>query len=134
MSDLAYFEYALVLPEERYLIEVQTRKPDSGELLAQEEIEGIAKECLVLVIGEGHADEVKDVKPNSISESQAQNLRKVQQLLNRPDGAVFLVESGEIKSPLIWFIDFDQSRANRAGLGLGVRRCWGLYETFLPMG
>jgi hypothetical protein len=92
MSDLAYFEYALVLPEERYLIEVQTRKPDSGELLAQEEIEGIAKECLVLVIGEGHADEVKDVKPNSISESQAQNLRKVQQLLNRPDGAVFLVE------------------------------------------
>ena len=47
MSDLAYFEYALVLPEERYLIEVQTRKPDSGELLAQEEIEGIAKECLV---------------------------------------------------------------------------------------
>jgi hypothetical protein len=92
MSDLAYFEYALVLPEERYLIEVQTRKPDSGELLAQEEIEGIAKEYLVLVIGEGHADEVKDVKPNSISESQAQNLRKVQQLLNRPDGAVFLVE------------------------------------------
>ena len=71
---------------------MQTRKPDSGELLAQEEIEGIAKECLVLVIGEGHVDEVKDVKPNSMSESQAQNLRKVQQLLNRPDGAVFLVE------------------------------------------
>ena len=91
-SDLAYFEYALVLPEERYLIEVQTRKPDSGELLGQEEIEGIAKECLVLVIGEGHADEVKDVKPSSISESGAQNLKKVQQLLDRPDGAVFLVE------------------------------------------
>jgi hypothetical protein len=32
MSGLAYFEYALVLPEERYLIEVQTRKSDSGEL------------------------------------------------------------------------------------------------------
>ena len=29
MSDLAYFEYALVLPEERYLIEVQSRKPES---------------------------------------------------------------------------------------------------------
>ena len=39
MSDLAYFDYALVLPEERYLIEVQTRKPDTGELLAQEEID-----------------------------------------------------------------------------------------------
>jgi hypothetical protein len=42
------------------LIEVQTRKPDNGELLAQEEIEEIAKECLVLVIGEGRVDEVKD--------------------------------------------------------------------------
>jgi hypothetical protein len=27
MSESAYFEYALVLPEERYLIEVQTRNP-----------------------------------------------------------------------------------------------------------
>jgi hypothetical protein len=92
MSDLAYFEYALVLPEERYLIEVQTRKPDSGELRGQEEIEGIAKECLALVIGEGHADVVKEVKPNSISESGAQKLAKVQQLLTRPDSAVYLVE------------------------------------------
>jgi hypothetical protein len=31
MSDLAYFEYALVLPEERYLIEVQTRNLATGE-------------------------------------------------------------------------------------------------------
>jgi len=92
MSDLAYFEYALVLPEERYLIEVQTRKPDSGELRGQEEIEGIAKECLALVIGEGHADVVKEVKPNSISESGAKKLTKVQQLLTRPDSAVYLVE------------------------------------------
>ncbi len=45
MSDLAYFEYALVLPEERYLIEVQSRKPESGELRPPEEIERIAKEC-----------------------------------------------------------------------------------------
>jgi hypothetical protein len=43
MSDFAYFEYALVLPEERYLIEVHVRKPDSTELRGQEEIEGIAK-------------------------------------------------------------------------------------------
>ena len=94
MSDLAYFEYALVLPEERYLIEVQTRKPDSGDLRGQEEIEGIAKECLMLAIGEGHDDEVRDVKPNPISESDLQslNLKKVQQLLNRPDCAVYLVE------------------------------------------
>ena len=92
MSDLAYFEYALVLPEERYLIEVQTRKPDSGEVRGQQEIEGIAKECLASVIGKGHADEVKELKPNSISESGAQKLTKVQQLLARPDSAVYLVE------------------------------------------
>ena len=96
MSDLAYFEYALVLPEERYLIEVQTRKPDSGELLAQEEIEGIAKECLVLVIGEGHAVEVKDVKPNSISESQAQNLRKVQRIRLTNRTCHFAAEFAEV--------------------------------------
>jgi hypothetical protein len=92
MSDLAYFEYALVLPEERYLIEVQTRKPDSGELRGQEEIEGIAKECLVLVIGEEHRDQLEQVKPNSISESNAQMLTKLEQLLNRPESAVYLVE------------------------------------------
>jgi hypothetical protein len=92
MSDLAYFEYALVLPEERYLIEVQTRKPDSGELRGQEEIEGIAKECLVLVIGEEHRDQLEQVKPNPISESNAQMLTKLEQLLNRPDSAVYLVE------------------------------------------
>jgi len=91
MSDLAYFEYALVLPEERYLIEVQTHKPASGELRGQGEIERIAKECLVLVNGEGHRDQLEEVKPNSISESNAQTLTKVQQLLNRP-GAVYLVE------------------------------------------
>ena len=48
MSDLAYFEYALVLPEERCLIEVQTRKPDSGELLAQEENRGNCESVLGL--------------------------------------------------------------------------------------
>jgi hypothetical protein len=92
MSDLAYFEYALVLPEERYLIEVQTRKPDSGELRGQEEIEGIAKECLVLVIGEEHRAQLEQVKPNPISASNAQMLTKLEQLLNRPDSAVYLVE------------------------------------------
>jgi hypothetical protein len=84
-------EYALVLPEERYLIEVQTHKPDGGELRGQGEIERIAKECLVLGVGEGHRDQLEEVKPNSISESNAQTLTKVQQLLNRP-GAVYLVE------------------------------------------
>ena len=75
MSDLAYFDYALVLPEERYLIEVQIRKP-GGELRPKEEIEGIAKECLASVIGNGHSDEVKELKPNSISEATAQMLKK----------------------------------------------------------
>jgi hypothetical protein len=48
----------------------------------------------VLAIGKGHDYEVRDVKPNPISESDLQslNLKKVQQLLNRPDCAVYLVE------------------------------------------
>jgi hypothetical protein len=92
MNDIAYFEYALVLPEERYLIEVQTRKSDSGELRSQQEIETIAKECLALAIGEGHQGEVKDLKPDLIDESRAQMLKKVQQLLARPDSIVYLVE------------------------------------------
>jgi len=75
MSDSAYFEYALVLPEERYWIEGQTRKPESGELRGQKEI---AKECLVLAIGEGHGVELKDVRSNPISQSEAKNLTKVQ--------------------------------------------------------
>jgi hypothetical protein len=92
MSDLAYFEYALVLPEERYLVEVQTRNPASGEPRVEEEIKEIAKESLALVIGEGHDDVVRGLKPNPISEVEAQRLAKVQQLLTRPDSAVYLVE------------------------------------------
>ena len=95
MSESAYFEYALVLPEERYLIEVQTRNPATGELRGQQEIESIAKECLASVIGEGHEDVVKELKPNSISESSesaAQKLTRVQQLLTRADSSVYLVE------------------------------------------
>ncbi len=88
MSDLAYFEYALVLPEERYLIEVQTLNPASGEPRVEEEIKEIAKESLALVIGEGHDDGVRGLKPNPISESDAQRLTKVQQLLTRPDSVV----------------------------------------------
>ena len=92
MSDLAYFDYALVLPEERYLIEVQTRKAESGELRGQEEIDRIAKECLASVIGKGHDDEVRELKPNPISESGALMLKKLEQLLTRPDSVVYLVE------------------------------------------
>jgi hypothetical protein len=92
MNDIAYFEYALVLPEERYLIEVQTRRSDSGELRRQQEIETIAKECLASAIGEGHEGEVRDLKPDLINESRAQMLKKVQQLLTRPDSIVYLVE------------------------------------------
>ena len=92
MSGLAYFEYALVLPEERYLIEVQTRKSDSGELRGQEEIEQIAKESLALAIGRGDEREIGEFKPNPISESDAQILKKVEQLLTRSESVVYLVE------------------------------------------
>jgi hypothetical protein len=39
MSDLAYFEYALVLPEERYLNEVQTRNLATGETRGNDELQ-----------------------------------------------------------------------------------------------
>jgi hypothetical protein len=45
-----------------------------------------------LVIGKGHAEEVKELKPNSISQSGAQMLKRVQELLSRSDSVVFLVE------------------------------------------
>ncbi|MBV8376092.1 MAG: hypothetical protein JO279_03735 [Verrucomicrobia bacterium] len=92
MSDLAYFEYALVLPEERYLIEVQTRKSDSGELRTPEEIDQIASESLALAIGEGEEKNIGEFKPNPISESDARMLKKVEQLLARSDSTVYLVE------------------------------------------
>ena len=57
----------------------------------------------MLAIGEGHDDEVRDVKPNPISESdlQSQNLKKVQQLLNRP--ALSILSNEAKQYPVIWF-------------------------------
>ena len=92
MSDLAYFEYALVLPEERYLIEVQTRNPATGKAREQDELERIAKEALITVVGQKGDDLEKKLNPNPIREDEAQGLTKVQQLLPGPDCAVYLVE------------------------------------------
>ena len=91
MSDLAYFEYALVLPEERYLIEVQTRDA-TGETRGNDELERLAKEALVKVVGKAGDDLKEKLKPNPISESNAQGLKKVQTLLSDPGCTVFLVE------------------------------------------
>lgn len=91
MNDLAYFEYAAILYNERYLIEVNTRNPFCGNLHGQWEIEEIAKECLALAVGGGYG-EGKGFEPNPISEINAQVLKKVQQILRRPDSVVFLVE------------------------------------------
>jgi hypothetical protein len=63
-----------------------------GIAVADNDTMGIAKECLALVIGEGHADVIKEVKPNSISESSARMLKTVQQLFTRSDCTVYLVE------------------------------------------
>ena len=92
MSDLAYFDYALVLPEERYLIEVQTRNPATGKAREQDELERIAKEALITVVGQKGDDLAKELNPNPIREDEAQGLTKVQQLLPGPDCAVYLVE------------------------------------------
>ena len=92
MSDLAYFEYALVLPEERYLIQVQTRNPATGKAREKNELEKVAKEALITVVGKRGDDLEKKLNPNPISEAEAQGLTKVQQLLPGPDYAVYLVE------------------------------------------
>jgi hypothetical protein len=92
MSDLAYFEYALVLPEERYLIEVQTRNPATGKAREQDELERVAKEALITVVGQKGDDLEKKLNPNPIREDEAKGLTKVQQLLPGPDCAVYLVE------------------------------------------
>jgi hypothetical protein len=92
MSDFAYFDYALVLPEERYLIEVRTSNSATGETRGREDLERVAKEALITVIGQEQDDLVKKLKPNQINESDAQSLTKVQQLLSGPDFTVFLVE------------------------------------------
>jgi hypothetical protein len=92
MSDLAYFEYALVLPEERYLIEVQTRDSATGKAREQDELERVAKEALITVVGKGGDELENKLSPNPISETEAHGLKKVQQLLPGPDCAVYLVE------------------------------------------
>jgi hypothetical protein len=92
MSDSAYFEYALVLPEERYLIEIPTRDPATGETRTNEELERVAKEALTNAIGQGRDDLMKKLKPNPISESDALSLKKVQQLSSGPGWTVYLVE------------------------------------------
>jgi hypothetical protein len=92
MSDLAYFEYALVLPEERYLIEVQTHNSAAGKAHEQDELQRVAKEALIAVVGQKGNDLEKKLNPNPISEAEAQGLAKVQQLLARPDCVVYLVE------------------------------------------
>jgi len=92
MSDLAYFDYALVLPEERYLIEVQAGNPATGVTRRNDELEKLAKDALITVVGQGPDDLAEKLKPTPISESDAKNLTKVQQLLSGPDCAVYLVE------------------------------------------
>jgi hypothetical protein len=92
MSDVAYFEYALVLPEERYLIEVQNRSPATGQIRGEAELQQVATEALTKVVGQGRQDLEARLKANPIAEADALKLAKVQQLANTPDYTVSLVE------------------------------------------
>jgi len=92
MTELAYYEYALVLPEERYLIEVESRHPTTGESRGQDELEKVAQEALLGAVGQA-GDQLKEkLKPNPINASDAQALTKVQQLASGSGYKVFLVE------------------------------------------
>jgi hypothetical protein len=97
MNDLAYFEYATVIPpvgNERegthahYLVEVLINHPKTDESRGEPELKRIAVDCLTLVLG--YLDAVPGLK--SISAPEAQKLRKVRSVGLAYDHKVFLVE------------------------------------------
>jgi hypothetical protein len=73
----------LVLPEERHLIGCRPVSPIAESCSHKEKTRELPKKARSWLLREGHVDEVKDVKGNSMSESQAQNPRKVQQQTGR---------------------------------------------------
>jgi hypothetical protein len=98
MSDLAYFEYAVVVRAQgnqlegtpaHYLVEVRIRNPDTGEERREEELKSRANDLLTLALG---LDVQQIAEFREISESDAQTLKKIRPAGSHHDGAVFLVE------------------------------------------
>jgi hypothetical protein len=97
MSDLAYFEYATVIPPVgnqrkgtpvHYLVEVLIYHPKTDERRGERQLKHIAIDCLTLVLG--YLDAIPGLK--SISAVEAQKLRRVRSVGLGYDRKAFLVE------------------------------------------
>ena len=98
MSDLAYYEYATVIRPQgnhlegtpaHYLVEVAIHDPVTGKTRDEEELKKIANGVLTLAVGM----EVQEITEfAAISESEAQELKKISPAGTHPGGSVFLVE------------------------------------------
>jgi hypothetical protein len=98
MSDVAYFEYATVIGSHgnqfagtpaRYLVEVAKNDPVTGKERDEEELKKLANDLLTLALGL----EVQEITEfTAISESEAQELKKISSAGTHQDGSVFLVE------------------------------------------
>ncbi len=98
MSDLAYFEYAIVIrPQENqfdgtpahYLVEITKNDPVTGEQRDDEELKKLANGFLTQTLGL-EVQEITDFA--AISESEARKLKRISPAGAHSDGSVFLVE------------------------------------------
>jgi hypothetical protein len=96
MSDLAYFEYATVIRAQNqlegnpahYLVEVPISDPATGKERDEGELKRLANELLTLALGQ----DVQEITEFTvISESEAQELKKISSAGTHRDGSVFLV-------------------------------------------
>jgi len=98
MSDLAYFEYAMVIRPKgnqlegtpaHYLVEVAKSDPVTGKERDDGELKKLANDFLTVALGL----EVQEITHfEVISKSEAQELKKIGVAGTHHDGSVFLVE------------------------------------------
>ncbi len=98
MSDLAYFEYAMVIRSPgsqfegtpaRYLVEVAKNDPATGQERDEGELKKLANDLLTMAFG---LDVQEITEFTALSESEAQELKKISSAGTHDDGSVFLVE------------------------------------------
>jgi hypothetical protein len=82
----AYFIYSR--ESERYVIEVEVQT-ESGRSRTTDEVKYLAREIMGLAVGR---DTYDIIQPRMVSEIEAGNELKSKQVLQRPDGVVYLVK------------------------------------------
>ena len=97
MSDLAYFEYATMIRSQgnqfegtpaRYLVEVAKNNPGTGKERDEGELKKLANDLLTLALGL-NVQEITEF--TAVSESEAQELKRISSAGTYQDGSVFLV-------------------------------------------